>query len=250
MGMGMGFSLSPAVQPLEPPWNILGLEPYLWLRADQGTVAGSSGIATWQDQSGNGRHFTAASGPEEPTLNATAINGHPGLVGDGVNTLMTGAAFTGAAETGSVDVFIVFVCDEDPTATGLGGRWQLGSPGTTEDYVPFANGLIYCGIFSTARKSTNVAMGAHYFETPRLFEVHSAANAWEMLTDGASRYTDNTNTVSNGAAGDPALFGDPEASSARLDGAIGEVLIFAPSLADEDRALVRAELATRWGLSL
>lgn len=251
MGFGMGLSLSPAVQPNPPPWSILGLDPYAWLRADiAGSITLVSGkVSNWADQGTHGRDFTQSSAGNRPTVSATYINGGPAVRGNGADQYLSGPTMASVATAGSADVFLVMRIDVDSPpavpATNTGGCWRFNNGGSEDFFTNAFDANTYCGIFSTARKNCG-AKGAHYFETPRLVEVHSAAGAWALLLNGTSSFSTASNTVQGCTS--PALLGWP--SSTFMNGGIAELLIFAPSLADADRVLVRAELSTRWSLGL
>lgn len=89
--VGAGTSFSP-----------LDLSPFVWLKADAGTFQTDGGSAATadtdpvgqlRDQSGNGRHVTAAGGAR-PLLKLNIQNGLPVVRFDGTDDLMTSAAFT------------------------------------------------------------------------------------------------------------------------------------------------------------
>jgi hypothetical protein len=60
----------------------------LWLRADAGVTADSSGnVSAWADQSGNGHGGTTAGFGNDPRLVPNALNGQPALAFDGTDVL-------------------------------------------------------------------------------------------------------------------------------------------------------------------
>jgi hypothetical protein len=72
MGMGVGFS-SPS------PWTPAALGATLkeWLRADMGITLNGSGVAAWNDQSGNGNHIAQGTASMQPTM--STMGGMPAL---------------------------------------------------------------------------------------------------------------------------------------------------------------------------
>lgn len=76
---------------------ILSLSPYLWLSSrvptsmwqDTGRTTQASAnadvIGSWDDMSGNGRHFQQSDGTKKPTLRTAQRNGKPVIRFDGVN---------------------------------------------------------------------------------------------------------------------------------------------------------------------
>lgn len=59
------------------------LFPLVWLDASVGVTIVGGKVSAWADQSGNGNSFSQATAGARPTLNATALNGNPGVVFDG-----------------------------------------------------------------------------------------------------------------------------------------------------------------------
>lgn len=81
-----------------PPFSPLDLSPALWLKSDAGlfqertgaaattpAAADADPVGTWKDQSGNGRHFIAATDARRPTLKLAIQNGLPVVRADGVD---------------------------------------------------------------------------------------------------------------------------------------------------------------------
>jgi len=155
----------------------LPLQPQLWLRADAGVMTSS-----WEDQSGNNRHASVASGAGMPTLVASALNGHPVMRFDGNDGLSLGnisAAFPSAAA-----LFIVATINDDQynlftTSAGADSHssgdtwWRFAYSGTPSAYMAvFRNGRTY-GVLA-GRVPSN---GSH------VFAVESSSK-WEMSIDG------------------------------------------------------------------
>lgn len=80
-------------KPVFTPIDISGLQ--IWLVSDRGlyqttdtsTPAITTGnpIGRWEDQSGNGRHFTNGTSGSQPVLQLSLLNGKPGIRFDGVD---------------------------------------------------------------------------------------------------------------------------------------------------------------------
>src|SRR3954463_177093 len=79
----------------------LSLSPALWLKGDAGlfqertgasattpAIAEADPVGSWLDQSGNGRHATAAADSNRPTLKLASQNGLPALLADAVDDIL------------------------------------------------------------------------------------------------------------------------------------------------------------------
>lgn len=228
----------------------LGSQLGLWLRGDHVTLAGGT-VSSWIDRSASGNNFAPALEARRPLYAAQGLAWRPALSFDGVDDILLGGSFSSLAGAGSAELFVVMQLAQDPPSVeaGYGIAWQLGSPSFgDEDTIPYIDGKIYAGAFSTVRKTTNVAMGAGYFLSPRIVSIRSAANDWRLSTDGVERYTTATNTFTTG--GDPAAGGDPESAVARLYGLLAEVIVCAPVLSDADRARMLKYLGTRYSIAV
>lgn len=53
--------------------------------ADLSTITIATGVSEWRDKSGNGRHFTQATGTNQPSYSDTGFLGRPGITFDGSN---------------------------------------------------------------------------------------------------------------------------------------------------------------------
>jgi hypothetical protein len=65
------------------PDQLLGLQ--LWLRSDTGVAYDSSGVALWEDLSGNGNHAEQSAMDQRPAFTAHGVGTYPVLRFDGVN---------------------------------------------------------------------------------------------------------------------------------------------------------------------
>jgi hypothetical protein len=93
---GKGAKIGRGVSACGPatPQAILGSSLIQWCRADHGiTVA--TGVSQWDDLSGNGRHYTQATGAAQPAYGATAgPNSTPALTFDGVDDALKALTLT------------------------------------------------------------------------------------------------------------------------------------------------------------
>ena len=61
----------------------LGADLLAWYRADKGVTLNGSTVSAWADQSGNGLSITQAVAANQPTYEATGLNGLPSIYFDG-----------------------------------------------------------------------------------------------------------------------------------------------------------------------
>lgn len=227
------------------PTDIAGLA--LWLKADAGTFQSSGGSAAtsdadpvgeWQDQSGNARHLTQATGSVKPTLRLAVQNGLPVIRFDGTDDFLEIPDFlTGFT---AAEIFVVVKADADPAAdAGTSGLWLLGTGNT---HYPWTNGTIFDSFGSGAQQATdNPATTLAQFN---VYNVSSASGAWTNRLNGAEIFTTGTNTVSFPSG--PRL-GISAASAHWFDGDVGELVLYDSVLSAGNRSSVLAYLQARWG---
>lgn len=147
------------------------------------TVAAGNGdaVAGLFDRSGNGRHWTQATGASRPTL---TLSGDYRLVFDGSNDLMAVPLAALAAIAGGGEIHCVWKRNDSVFA----GHWDLGS-GT--DYYPFS-GHIYESFGTDTRYDFDPVSS---LSARHVYSVRAAANDWRVWVDRVSRSTRGTNTV-------------------------------------------------------
>jgi hypothetical protein len=122
---GRGATPSPP-PPTWAPSSIPGLTG--WWRGDDVTLSGSN-VSSWNDKSGNGRHFTQATGANQPLFVASDANfgGQPTLDFNG-STHRLGSTWTLANifDAGAKSAGVVFIAD---TITGTGSSNPTGNNG-------------------------------------------------------------------------------------------------------------------------
>jgi hypothetical protein len=90
MGLGIGLGLSASSGGAPTPASIMGADTLQWCRADQGVTA-----TDWNDISGQGKHYTQATGSAFPTFGATAgPNSTPALTFDGTDDVLNCAGLS------------------------------------------------------------------------------------------------------------------------------------------------------------
>lgn len=118
-------------------------------QSNMGITVGT-GVSAWADQTVNANHMVQAGGTAQPTYNATGLNGQPTLTFDGVNDILTCAAFNlPAPGTTPTLIFCVmrqiswtanlFVYGTNVALSGHGMTQAGASPGMQESGAAGAN---------------------------------------------------------------------------------------------------------------
>lgn len=195
------------------PRSIASLE--LWLDAsDRGTTTDQ-----WDDKSGNGNHFTSASG-EFPTFTA------------GEAIFSTGDFLTGPTFAALTEGEVFLRVQNDVQSGGAQGTPLDFDLVSAIDHYAYSGNVIYNGFGSTGRKNCGVT--TQVLTTYHTLNIFSAASDWEMLIDGVSEFSTVSNTVSFSAT--PWL----GKSSYAWDGRIKAVAFFNAKLSATDRASMLA----------
>jgi hypothetical protein len=90
------------------PLSILGSPVKAWLRADLGITIGT-GVSAWADQSGNGSHFTQATGAAQPAFEAAGYSGTPCLLFDGVDDVLVNTTLAATLPGGTDTPFSLYM---------------------------------------------------------------------------------------------------------------------------------------------
>lgn len=216
-----------------------------WLRGDDVTLNGAD-VSSWNDKSGNGRHFTQGTPAQQPLFVASAINSRPGVQFDAGNSeFLACVADLNAAGFTGLETFIVLQKNEDPPATtAKAGLWRVGTG--TQTVVPFTDGVFYDSFGSTVRKTTGNP--ATSIASPAVYNVVSIAGEWTSFVNGDQHYTTATNTFGIQTGATNVRLG-PSASNF-LDGVVCEWLTYEGKLGAPDKAAVEAYLAARYGITV
>lgn len=220
-----------------------------WLDAAQGTCSDEAGttpvtsdgttILNWQDQSGNGRHFSAASGG--PVRKNSIVNSLPVMRFN--NNVLNGATLAGLGS--AAEIFAVVKITNDPSTTGQGGLWVLGTG--ISDHYPYTDGTLYAGAFSATRKDTGNPTPS-LASAFRLINIWSAASDFALLIDGTSHYSTGTNTVGFSTA--PKIGHSLNGVAVYLEGDIAEIIAFNAKLTAGERTSMKSYIATKYALTI
>ncbi len=225
----------------------------LWVKADAGVVLNGTKVATWQDQSGNGRDFSAT-GTAQPTLTNSGLNGLPVITFDGVNTFMDTAGnisfgtmfivanYSGGASFSPGNAALV-------SMAGAGGSFMWRGNGNAqfrvlpEGHGDNGDGLTeYTGMFINGVQQ--VSGVAPDFSPTAKYKVLSGVNSCPTVTTAPAK-------VWTGVC----LCGDHATVANKWAGNVAEFLVYtsfmrkeiSPSI-DLDRKTIEQYLKNRYGL--
>ena len=226
MGLGSGPGAPFA------PTDIAGL--LLWLKADALALSDGAAVSSWTDSSGNGRHFTQATGTRQPLYKSGIIGGKPVVRFDGTDDLLTHAGVS----TGSNSWTAFFVLSHSQVAPfGMilielpsGAGLYLNSDGTMgrADFYTGASDIY----------GTNFVAN-----TPHLITCHVNAGSLQLYLDGV---IDGTPSGGVGAVNYAAMGDDGVGSILKAD--LADILVYNSALSTTDRTNVETYLKTKYGL--
>ena len=210
------------------PASISGLQ--LWYKADAITALNDGDpLATWTDQSGNGRNATQASATIKPLYKTNILNGMAGVLFDGVNDVMS-IVYDMPATT---SIFIVY--------SGWSSGSLIGNNGEATDMIqrattnfPDSNLLV----INTSQSMANNKILTMLF--------NYTTDNYTIRMDGASVGTSSAaaNVTTPGAITIGQSYNEP------LAGYLHEVILYNAVLSAGDYAAVETYLASRWGVTL
>ncbi len=137
-----------------PEYNATGISGcQLWLKANAGITQSGGLVSQWDDQSGNSRHATQATGANKPAYGyQRRLNGYPTVIFNGTASQMTGTGSAiGISGAGSRTVAIVGQATSHATSGTTSTMFMFGAASTSQAY-----GLA-CRVNSTP------VLGMHYW---------------------------------------------------------------------------------------
>lgn len=217
------------------PTDIAG--PQAWYKADAGTssVVDGTALSAWNDQSGNARHLTQATGANQPVYKAAIQNGKAVVRFDGSNDFMDAATVNVAQPS------TIFVVAKSTVAAAAGHNFVDGTTARQSVYQ-HTSGVVamYAGAAEALSGTAWGTAAFHYVSS-----VFNGASS-SMRVDGVAQ------TLTPASPGTGALTGlrvgafDAVTGPWQGDGA--EILIYNSALSVGNQQSVEAYLAARWGL--
>lgn len=196
------------------------------------------------DRSGNGRHWIAAANDTtRPLLKTNVINGEPTLYFSGFG-LQSIFCNTSLAALTAAELFVVIKKNAETPSGDDAGAWHLGTD-SSQDHIPYTDNNIYCGVFSTSRKSCgNPTPTLADF---RLYDIWSASSDWAFEIDGSAFYSTATNTFGGQSA---PILGKHSGSILCLSAQVAEFLIYGEKLSAGNRTSVKSYIADKYSLTI
>jgi phage gp36-like protein len=203
-----------------------------WLRADAGTVLDASNhISTWQDQSGNGNHFTQPNPDQRPSLEAAGLGNRATVRFDGNNDSLLGVEAMNFGRPSTV--FLVYeVFDYSSFAQG-----RILQNNNDSSWILYTGGFVSGGI--------SVQNGGVGLNQPTVAAMTNTSTGTTIRING-SDWTQNPN-ASSGTPGRLNLAaGTGPGYPANCS--VAEVIVYDRALSDAERQEVEAYLAGRYSL--
>jgi hypothetical protein len=233
-------------------WTPAMRSPAYWVDPfnSQSVIQATGGVSQWSDISGNNRHFTQSVEANRPAYSATAINGKPGIVYDGINDSLVIPVASWAYDY-PIHAFVVLRVTtftnqynsplqfySGTTASTAGWVMFLRSNGRSEHYFTALTGQ--AGLGNVLTYATNQTY---------ILELAIRENLAEAFGNGLADGTYSSPPFvprTNVGSGSFAIGSDPR-NNRYTNWAIGESFVLTGSaLAQEERLLARNYLTQKW----
>lgn len=262
----MGFrrqGYSPlSVRPYAPavfyPTQISGLT--LWLKADAGVFQSTGGAAAaadndvvgeWQDQSGNGLHFTQATTINKPKWRTNRLNGLPSIQFDGNDFVQRASVvFSSLIGNNAATIFAVMYQDSTDAQGSLFGGDSSGGANlnllrlhaTYDDVIYYDYGA------SGSGGRISVAQPAGWDNAYHVLELFRSGASGNIRSDGVSRLSASFTDDLDSTASTTFYIGRDVFGTAHT-GFLVDFLVYNRALNSSERGLVRTYLTARTGLA-
>jgi hypothetical protein len=228
--------------------------------ADRSTITIATGVSEWRDKSGNNRHFTQATGANQPSYSDTGFLGRPGITFDGTDDNLRLTGISSQITNQTHGVYWVFRrisgnaggAGYNPT---ISVRTSNNSDGGALHYVKNSNalGASYPYYNHPATQSYDLTSGTAYqngigYVMSFQANAASSATAWSVHRSGTLE--GNTNGITTPNSNNDGYVLAHQINPARfLNCVFGEVLMVQNTNA-RLRQLVEGYLAWKWGVLL
>jgi len=233
-------------------WTPSQISTALWLdAADASTITlNESTVSQWRDKSGNERNATQAIATDQPTYNATSLNGKAGITFDGLTDFMT------VAHDNALNVQIA------PSSVVLLFRWRSGfrtmQKGTGGGGLPdqfFHNNILsISGAFVTNYNPPVNAwtLDIGIWDNSLITYYQNGISFVPSTVSGGTITNGGLDPTATPAANTEPLFigkrNNPSGTEGHLNGDMLELLIIKSVLSTSDRQRIEGYLAWKWGL--
>jgi hypothetical protein len=250
----------------------------LWLDAAQGVTSAAGKVSAWADQSGNHNDANQQNANWQPTLRATGIDGLPsvhftedaapdGGVASYGNMMNVADSATLQWGTGDYLVEIVTRYDNVPSALPAGGaavgygtfysKQSQGSAaiagvgffGNTPSTATVAGTTAFSSFVDPAHGVSNTTLGFNDNTARLLATQRTGGTTLALRVNGAQTTTAPVPSTDVGETAVGVRIGaSGDASTARLDGDIAEMIAVKGTISTADLSAIETYLITKYGL--
>ena len=223
-------------------FDILSLNPIAWLSATNITNGGAEPVngekvAVWKDLTGTATDATEATASKQPTYEANVQNGLPAIKFDGTIDRGLEGSFT-RSNNGGLTMFIVGKFSGTARRAFFefyktGGGTSPGSP----------RGFFFTYGFNNA--SSNYNLNNTEFNVWSAYDTGTNTDFWENGNLIYSNFGNWGNTSFTGSGS--YVLGDDQTGGDRLNGYIGEILIFDREFTADEKVTMETYLKNKWG---
>lgn len=217
-----------------------------WLRGDDMTLNGYD-VSSWNDKSGNGRHWTQSTAAAAPQISTSTLNGHDGVLLTAANSEYLNGPNLAAVGLTECEAYFVLKAGADPSGQlGAGGLLGVfGSSGVDyADFYPYQNGYHYSAFGSNNQRASGLP-APPAITVPRIYSLVTTASAFSAYMDGVFLTSYTPNTVAWGSA--PRIGRGGSGDSLYFSGTIWEFGAYTAKLSDANRALLVSGLKEYYG---
>jgi hypothetical protein len=217
------------------PTDIAGLQ--LWFRSDSITgLSDGAAVATWSDESGNGKHATQATAAKRPVWKRNILNRRPAVRFDRAASqfLSTTLSQNGIAAA--------TICSVHRSTDATNRQGIAGGGGSNGLFVEEWNGSAGLSAVNVRRTYTNSAATAAFYT----WEYDGAAPAMYAWKNGTSKTLTGAGVIPASIVNGTWLLGATADSSNGLSGDLYEVCVWHAVISNADRLLMEDYFTTRW----
>ncbi|NGP87819.1 DUF2341 domain-containing protein [Fodinibius halophilus] len=243
--------------------SISGLQ--LWLKGDAGVTLSGSDVTTWEDQSGNTRHFSSAAASNKPqyATNITSLNNQSAIEFDGGGDFLEDADGE-AYINGLTEYTLFFVIQSDQTNVNR-GFWDTEDPDNRDEVFTIrydaaganagANDLIKAGILGNSPDNQLESFSDIQTTQGQILSYDWKSNEeYNLVVDGvlnnpSAISSPPTGTLSNATK---VLVGQgaKDGASQSWDGYIAEVILYDRFLSENERESIEDYLSEKYNISI
>jgi hypothetical protein len=223
-------------------FDILSLNPIAWLSATNITNGGTEPlngekVSTWKDLTGSATDAVESNASKQPTFETNVQNGLPAVKFDGTIDRGLEGSFT-RTNNGGLTMFLVGKFSGTARRAFFefyktGGGTSPGSP----------RGFFFTYGFNNA--SVNYNLDNTQFNVWSAYDTGTNTDFWENGNLVYSNFGNWGNTAFTGSGS--YVLGDDQTGGDRLNGHIGELLIFDRELTANERSTIENYLKNKWG---